>query len=144
MTIGCGRAIFRTFACTVSVALTTQWWAPVFANSTSGPIPTAVAIPIETVSLDLNDEQLSLWIETERIRECQFLLETTEYAEAIADELIEVRIHINHLVPVDADCEGEPSPFAFDIDVQQPIEIEKGITYDIWVNDYTFQVTQAQ
>ncbi|MEM1281443.1 MAG: hypothetical protein AAGG53_15805 [Cyanobacteria bacterium P01_H01_bin.152] len=144
MTIESGQIVCSTFAWTMLGFFAAPGWTPAFADSTSAPTANAIAIPIETVFLDLNDERLNLWIETERIRGCQFLLEITEDAEAIADDLTEIRIHVNHLVPVDADCEGEPSPFTFDLAVQQPIEIEKGITYDIWVNDYTFQVTQSQ
>lgn len=123
-------------ACTLSLL------SPSIAHAVEPETPNIIQVPIHSVSLNKNGEQLQLWIEGDRLDGCDLPLELTQQAEEAKPGLTEIRIQAFHTVAADSECQGEYVPFTIPFNVQQPIAA--GDTYQIWVNDYNFTVKNQE
>jgi hypothetical protein len=91
---------------------------------------------IRLVSLGTEGGQLQLWIEGDRLGNCNLPLEIVERSRLLEEQLTEIRIRVFHIIPTDSDCAGEYVSFTAPFRVNQAIE--PGNTYQFWVNDYNF------
>ena len=93
-------------------------------------------VPIKQVSVDLQQDQMTVWVEGDRLRPCNLGLTVIQQAKAVPPSTTEIRIQLFHQLPTGKQCAGEVIPFTLPLKVETPIR--PGQEYRVWVNDYPF------
>ena len=113
--------------------LTSAWVA------TAAPQPRdRYIVPIKQVSVDLQQDQMTVWVEGDRLRPCNLGLTVIQQAKAVPPSATEIRLQLFHQLPTGKPCASEVIPFTLPLKVETPIC--PGQEYRVWVNDYSFTV----
>lgn len=95
-------------------------------------------MPVKQVAVDLRQERLTLWIDGDRLGQCNLGITEIQRAKVISPSATEIRIQLFHQLPANKPCTGAVIPFTLPLTVETPIR--PGQEYRVWVNDYSFTV----